>query len=367
MKRFVELEGLRGFLALWVVFGHAFVIARIQPPWPFGRVARPEMAVTVFILLSGFVIAHLLIERRESYLPYITRRFFRLYPVFLAGLVIMLLVFPWRIGGSIGDIPFSPHPSHFENFTALLIANITLLHGLIPGQVLPGAPGAFNTPAWSISLEWQFYLVAPLMLAMLARPKTAIILLVGAAIGSLAFHRGLFGFYSHRSTILGMAPYFIVGMGSRMLVPVLTGQLRHHAPLLIACGVALPPAFLAEPEPFMIWALAVALVAYPDMLATIRVAFANAASRFLGAISYGTYLLHSPLQCLALVLIAAYRPDADRLDVLLVLLVPTTATVILVSWLMHVLVEKPGMQLGATLAARFSDGRPKGVTEAAPS
>ena len=36
----------------------------------------------VFIILSGFVITHLVIERPESYPAYLTRRFMRIFPVF---------------------------------------------------------------------------------------------------------------------------------------------------------------------------------------------------------------------------------------------------------------------------------------------
>ena len=48
-------------------------------------------AVLMFIIISGFVITHLLIEKREKYAPFITRRFLRLYPAYffclIAGIV----------------------------------------------------------------------------------------------------------------------------------------------------------------------------------------------------------------------------------------------------------------------------------------
>lgn len=40
--------------------------------------------------------------------------------------------------------------------------HLLMLHGVVPEVLVARAPGAFLAPAWSVSLEWQFYLVAPL-------------------------------------------------------------------------------------------------------------------------------------------------------------------------------------------------------------
>ena len=68
-----------------------------------------------------------------------------------------------------------------------------MLHGAISSNLLPDSPLRFNLPAWSISLEWQFYLIAPAVI-MIARRHGAIIwfaLLI--ALLEIAFRHGLFG------------------------------------------------------------------------------------------------------------------------------------------------------------------------------
>lgn len=52
------------------------------------------VAVFVFIILSGFVITHLLFTKRERYLSYLVRRAFRLFPAYLVCLAISLALAP---------------------------------------------------------------------------------------------------------------------------------------------------------------------------------------------------------------------------------------------------------------------------------
>ena len=83
MKKFQAVEGLRGILAWAVVFSHLVYFANIYGHG-FGsliaHLGRP--AVLVFVIISGFVITHVIVERPEPYLGYLTRRFMRIFPLF---------------------------------------------------------------------------------------------------------------------------------------------------------------------------------------------------------------------------------------------------------------------------------------------
>jgi hypothetical protein len=83
MGRIVAFEGLRGVMACWVMFFHIAAFAGM----PFANQLRPAVPVDVFILISGFVIAHLVASKREPYGAFIFRRFMRLYPIYLVALV----------------------------------------------------------------------------------------------------------------------------------------------------------------------------------------------------------------------------------------------------------------------------------------
>lgn len=90
--KIASLEALRGLLALWVVVCH--VTARIVSDATirnahFQAVLEPLIPVTVFMILSGFVIFALLQREHPSYGEFVMRRFFRLAPLYF-------VVLPWR-------------------------------------------------------------------------------------------------------------------------------------------------------------------------------------------------------------------------------------------------------------------------------
>src|SRR5579862_198970 len=86
MTHFRSIDGLRAWLAWIVVFSHItlYTATDVRVPVLEHTLDIAAMrAVSIFIIISGFVITHLLLEQRESYLPFITRRFLRIYPVYL--------------------------------------------------------------------------------------------------------------------------------------------------------------------------------------------------------------------------------------------------------------------------------------------
>ena len=160
MKRFVAIEGLRAWLAWTVVISH---VARITNIYAYG-VGRElskagDKAVLIFIVISGFVITHLLLSKQEPYAIYITRRFFRTFPLFAvtcfvgyfaAKLLAQAIVnLPWGNEEFFtkGVIPVVESTEAF--FWEHTIAHATMLHGALSTAALPASPYAFNGPGWS--------------------------------------------------------------------------------------------------------------------------------------------------------------------------------------------------------------------------
>ena len=71
---------------------------------------------------------------------------------------------PWNTPGQVVAIE-SYWTSIASNIAAYLLPCLLLLQGVIPDQLFSHAGDAFLAPAWSLTLEWQFYLIAPLIIA----------------------------------------------------------------------------------------------------------------------------------------------------------------------------------------------------------
>ena len=171
-----EFEGLRGLMAWWVVVGHmsqfaGFDGSQSNIPWYQYIVLRGSVPVDVFITLSGFVIFFLLKNSKKfDYINFSVNRFFRIYPAFLVSFLLALITMPlvstvvsspWA-DPSIIAAKIARLDSTEKNIAIHIALHLSLLHGLIADQWLPFAGDSILGPAWSLSLEWQFYLVAPL-------------------------------------------------------------------------------------------------------------------------------------------------------------------------------------------------------------
>jgi peptidoglycan/LPS O-acetylase OafA/YrhL len=177
MQHFRSLDGVRGWLA-WSVVGYHMILLTAASQWkPLLTHADilGEVPVPCFIIISGFVITHLLLEKKERYLPYIARRFLRIYPLYICCLALgvfatylHLVAFadhPWGSYVPQADI-VNQEIAGFQGWALgwHVLAHLTMLHGLISNNVLPVSQYMFLGPAWSLSLEWQFYMLAPLIL-----------------------------------------------------------------------------------------------------------------------------------------------------------------------------------------------------------
>lgn len=181
-----SLDGLRGILASWVVashclttsgFDYAQAIPGLESKWEslFMRsldlIRAGEIPVYVFMILSGFVISLMLSGKPQTYGVFAIRRWFRLWPCMIVSYLAVLAISPFRTE-SIPVFHSSDAKDQIVREAALsnhydveyLISHAAMIHGVIPKQLLPGSSTAVLVPAWSISLEWQFYLIAPLLL-----------------------------------------------------------------------------------------------------------------------------------------------------------------------------------------------------------
>jgi peptidoglycan/LPS O-acetylase OafA/YrhL len=139
------LTSLRGVAALTVLIFH------VIPGF------RGYLAVDLFFLLSGFVLAHVYGETvltYQSYLRFLQTRLARIYPVHLLMLILLLPMLDTRSDFSSGG----------------LLSSLLLLQS-------PWHSICWNYASWSISAEWHSYLLFPI-LVMNYRTRSNTVLLV---------------------------------------------------------------------------------------------------------------------------------------------------------------------------------------------
>ncbi len=143
------VEALRGLAAIG--------IAAYSWLWVIGMTATPPAAnlyllYDLYFVISGFVLSHVYRARlttgRES-ARFALLRFGRVYPLHLAALMLLLVL---QTGG------WPAGPDGTQASLSSFIANLAMLQGL--GVV---DPGAWNVPAWIISVEFALSMLFALL------------------------------------------------------------------------------------------------------------------------------------------------------------------------------------------------------------
>lgn len=327
----MPMDGLRGVAAALVFVVH---YCSLVQPWVAGSGTGAladaagqlgNAGVELFFTLSGYLIYGSLMRGAWSLGPYLLRRAQRLYPAFLAVLLVYVVLSAAVPGQS--RIPPDPAAAAW-----LIMQNALLLPGVFP--VTP-----IVTVAWTLSYEAAFYLLAPLLvggLRLRAWPRTARIVLILLLAGA--------------SQLLPMpharAGLFACGM---LLVEALP-LIRRLPPLdvlavcaTLGCGMLLlasPP----DPVAFTALFLACFLLGGSALRGEGPVARLLATRPFVrfGAISYSYYLLHGlVLKGVTLLLAAAWPPSGQEPEVFWLMLPVAAVATVGAAVVLFRLVEQP--------------------------
>jgi peptidoglycan/LPS O-acetylase OafA/YrhL len=357
MKRLECLDGLRGVLAVYVMLGHMAPFAAL-PAWIIGPLSHGGAAVDVFFILSGLVIFRSLESCRFEARPFLILRATRIFPVFLlmfaAGTALQPLsapfaALPWVEPGSLArDIWSQGWPTFW---TVEIVAHLTMTHGLFPNGLLPHVWVSFLGVAWSLSTEWQFYvLVLVLGRSRMSAERLAAVF-VGLAIAGLAWDlMAPEAWRFSRAFLPNKAHYFALGIAGtawadrRSAVPFAATL----AAALILCGARGDMTKLVPP---LVWTLCLAAQLSPGRLTMIAAPLRWRTVQWLGAISYPIYLANEPVQKgLALLLALCVPGNPAMFNAVWLpaaILIP-----IGVAALLHRYVETPGVHWGRGVAHR---------------
>lgn len=165
MEKFQGLDGLRAIFVLVVLIFHIFLVFYPESVGVFGG---GFLGVESFFVLSGFLITNSLINKYSKdglfygLIKFLKGRYLRLYPAFVFLILIQIVVIS------------SLFPQHTEKFLSELVAgsfnvyNWWLIFRNVP-YFEKFSDTLFNLHLWSLSMEWQFYLIWALIFLLLSR------------------------------------------------------------------------------------------------------------------------------------------------------------------------------------------------------
>ncbi len=285
--RDVHLDALRGVAAVTVMLGHAYLQGTLAAFGEIGDLTHVgyamALAVRCFFVLSGFLLMRGVLADREARPAgwssrYAIRRVARIWPLYAVGGVFMASVAYWR--GWL-NLP-------------VLVQYFTFTQNYALRAPLLG-------PAWTIGCEILYYAMLPALVVWVSRRRSLRVQVAGPILAGLA--------------ALGVRPLLskLGHDGGRLVLGLVVLDLL----IVFMAGVALALYRRARPRAGSgsPWAVPAALAALlllvllgpvgPDRLWDVASAVSlvvlvdadrlrNRALAWLGAISYGVYLLHIP-------------------------------------------------------------------------
>jgi len=360
----VQLTWLRGLAAFWVICSHvnrAAEVAYTPQDTASNSVILSilnlgTLGVALFFTLSGVT---LLVSNQgistESPLRFYIKRFFRIWPAYFIALLVYIaagfLFREWYIG--------DPGLWVAEQFMKEYSGADVVLYSFLAFN-FSGPDGLFNNAFWSLPVEFQYYLIFPILILLLNYFGIAGPLVFGALI-YIAYRSGLLDLHSNLVFIFAFT--FCSGISIGALYQKLNFRFSLlffsiASTFIIALNVLLVneivpiEAFVFIPSEWVFFGVsAVALVA----LATFtEIRLPSTLQKFMvhyGDISYSTYLYHN-LVIGFLVLGIPFWGIYDPTARLLYLFLPTLLITYFLSFLSYRFIELPFMKLGRIVSQK---------------
>ena len=313
--------------------------------------------VSIFFVVSGFCI-HLSYRRSQDagWAVFFTRRVFRIYPAYLVSLAFFILVLPltrWS---------WSAYQAVPVATATDLLLHLGLIHNFLPQNFV-----TINIPYWSLAIEFQLYLLFPLLLVMTRKigwQQTLIVTTMVEVVTRLtllvvSYHAGHlfpatwfgwnklspFGFWFSWSLGAALAEAFV----EKKPLPFAKGPLPLWLwPVLVLIVDQIP--FL-NTFAFPVAAFATArflssMLAVDEATEEAKPGLVVRSLNFLGITSYSIYLLHHPLYHYLIDFVPETHGQAGGFVFKFLCVIPAMAIVLLASYLLFLFVETPGINLG---------------------
>ena len=198
-KYFIGLDHVRA-VAVFVLFTWHFIHVtsghQAPPPtFPLFLLSEGHTGVALFMTLSGYLFAKLLGDKKIIYTSFIWNRFLRIAPLML----IVITIIGFREYLTDGDV-------------------VLYAKSILAGIIKPTLPNG----GWSITVEFHFYLVLPVLLFLTRKWKYSLVFVLIAAV----FARALL--FHESGEIQSLSYWTIIGRIDQFLLGILAYRFRQN-------------------------------------------------------------------------------------------------------------------------------------------
>ena len=307
-RTFATLDGLRGVAALFVAMRHTVFFKSLG-------IHGGYMAVDLFFVLSGFVIAHAYQRRLEQGLSpgrFLVMRYLRLWPLYVLGAVLGLIAAATQSLSGHDNMPLAD-----------VARTAPFALAMLPGPHIRPALYPVDSVAWSLALELAVNAVYAFAWRRLADIRVLAVVLAASALAligaCIAYGKLDVGFQWSDAPggFARVAFSFTAGLAAYRLHRA--GLWSVKLPAWTLPAVLAPLLWVRLDE--VVYPLACAIVIFPLMvLAAAQTEPSRRATpvfAWLGAISFPLYALHKPCADMAATFVRHNWPAGARLGPLI--------------------------------------------------
>lgn len=292
-----DIDGLRAVAILLVLFFHC------------GWAWMPSgfIGVDIFFVISGYLITRIINTAIDNHAfsirTFYVRRLWRIQPALLAVTAVSLLI-GWMCYLSPDFVDLAKSAA----YTTVFLSN-RFFAGATTAYAAPDSAYMLLLHTWSLSIEWQWYLLLPLFMVALKRFCSDrlfkwVVLLATLAMAGFLLYASWYGGPRNYYAFACRACEFMVGgslaiLLSRVALPRMAATLAGGGALAILLGISLCNGLLAGYPDWvtLVVCLASAVVilagSSPDNVVSRFLSWSPMV--FLGVISYSLYLWHWPV------------------------------------------------------------------------
>ena len=340
---FPSLNGLRFIAVLLVIVAHIETIKHALGHDSYYKTVKGlgNVGVWLFFVLSGFLITYLLLKEKEqtnniNLKNFYIRRFLRIYPLYIMGVLLSFFIFPFIIKINIWESLNNNFVTKLSLFIAILPNVAVAMYGTLD----------FVNHFWSIGVEWQFYMLWGYTVKFFEKYLLLILtLIIIAVLGVrtllgfssnpiLAFLYRFFSLFEIECMLIGSFGACLLNKKAKILSLIYNKYIQIITYLLLFIGLIFQFHIKLISNIYysiLFMAIILNMAANPDSIINLK----NNILDYLGKISYGVYVYH-----MIAILLVVKMSKSNAITYLLVIFATT-----LIASISYYLYEKKFLEL----------------------